>query len=66
MDAHRVPFQLMGGKPENIGSLGDVEKEAKVFVRNDLSPLQDRFREVNDWLGTEVIRFKNYSLDNPE
>jgi hypothetical protein len=29
------------GKPENIGSLGDVEKVAKVFVRNELSPLQD-------------------------
>ncbi len=28
MDAHRVPFQLMGGKPENIGSMGDVEKVA--------------------------------------
>lgn len=66
MDAHRVPFQLMGGKPENIGSMGDVEKVAKVFVRNELSPLQDRFREVNDWLGMEVIRFKEYTLDNPE
>lgn len=61
-----VPFQLMGGKPENIGSMGDVEKVAKVFVRNELSPLQDRFREVNDWLGMEVIRFKEYTLDNPE
>ncbi|EMW8132435.1 Portal vertex protein, partial [Salmonella enterica subsp. enterica serovar Mbandaka] len=25
-----------------------------------------RFREVNDWLGMEVIRFKEYTLDNPE
>ena len=66
MDAHRVPFQLMGGKPENVGSVGDVEKVAKVFVRNELSPLQDRFREVKDWLGMEVIRFKEYTLDNPE
>ncbi|EJK3078595.1 Portal vertex protein, partial [Salmonella enterica] len=24
------------------------------------------FREVNDWLGMEVIRFKEYTLDNPE
>jgi hypothetical protein len=30
-------------------------------VRNELSPLQDRFREVNDWLGMEVIRFKEYT-----
>lgn len=26
-------------------------------------PLQDRIREINGWLGQEVIRFKNYSLD---
>jgi PBSX family phage portal protein len=64
LDAHRVPFQLMGGKPENIGSMGDVEKVAKVFVRNELSPLQERFKEINDWLGMEVIRFKDYSLES--
>ncbi|HAG9059896.1 TPA: Presumed portal vertex protein, partial [Escherichia coli] len=51
------------GKPENVGSLGDIEKVAKVFVRNELIPLQDRIREINGWLGQEVIRFKNYSLD---
>ena len=22
LDAHRIPFQLMGGKPENVGSVG--------------------------------------------
>lgn len=42
-DAHRIPFQLMG-KPENVGSLGDIEKVAKVFVRNELITLQDRMR----------------------
>lgn len=66
LDAHRVPFQLMGGKPENIGSMGDFEKVAKVFVRNELSPLQERFKEINDWLGMEVIRFKPYELDKDE
>jgi len=64
LDAHRVPFQLMGGKPENIGSMGDVEKVARVFVRNELNPLQERFKEINDWLGMEVIRFKDYSLES--
>lgn len=63
LDAHRIPFQLMGGKPENIASLGDVEKVAKVFVRNELLPLQERFKEINDWLGDEVIQFKPYSLE---
>ncbi|WP_395490337.1 phage portal protein [Cedecea davisae] len=63
LDAHRIPFQLMGGKPENIGSMGDIEKVAKVFVRNELSPLQARFMELNEWAGEEIIRFKKYSLD---
>ncbi|MCD9457379.1 Presumed portal vertex protein, partial [Klebsiella pneumoniae] len=61
LDAHRIPFQLMGGKPENVGSLGDIEKVAKVFVRNELIPLQDRMRDVNAWAGQEVIRFKSYT-----
>ena len=62
LDAHRIPFQLMGGKPENVGSVGDVEKVAKVFVRNELTPLQARFMELNEWAGEEIIRFEKYSL----
>ena len=53
----------MGGKPENAGSIGDVEKVAKVFVRNELIPLQSRFLELNEWAGEETIRFQKYSLD---
>ncbi|MBV6694840.1 MULTISPECIES: phage portal protein [Serratia] len=66
LDAHRIPYQLMGGKPENVGSVGDVEKAARVFVRNELTPLQQRITEVNDWIGEEVIRFKKYTLDNDD
>lgn len=66
LDAHRIPYQLMGGKPENVGSVGDVEKVARVFVRNELTPLQARISEINQWLGEEVIRFKKYSLDDSE
>lgn len=62
LDAHRIPFQLMGGKPENVGSVGDVEKVAKVFVRNELTPLQARFMELNEWAGEEIIRFEKYTL----
>ncbi|OUJ68377.1 portal protein [Escherichia coli] len=46
-----------------IDSDAILQKVAKVFVRNELIPLQDRIREINGWLGQEVIRFKNYSLD---
>ncbi|MCD6864749.1 Presumed portal vertex protein, partial [Escherichia coli] len=66
LDAHRVPFQLMGGKPENVGSLGDIEKVAKVFVRNELTPLQNRLSEVNHWVGESVICFKNYKLSDED
>ncbi|AKK49358.1 putative portal vertex protein (GpQ) [Escherichia coli PCN033] len=63
LDAHRIPFQLMGGKPENVGSVGDIEKVAKVFVRNELTPLQDRIRELNHWFGDNLIKFKPYTFD---
>ena len=66
LDAHRVPFQLMGAKPETAGSIGDVEKVAKVFVRNELKPLQARFLELNEWAGEEIIRFEKYSLDDKD
>lgn len=59
---HRVPPQLMGIIPANTGGFGDVEKAAKVFVANELEPLQQRFLEINDLVGQEVIRFKPYSL----
>jgi capsid portal protein len=66
LDAHRIPYQLMGGKPENVGLVDDVEKATRVFVRNELTPLQQRISEVNDWIGEEVIRFKKYTLDNDD
>lgn len=62
LSAHRVPPQMMGIIPSNTGGFGDVKKAAQVFVRNELIPLQERMKEVNDWLGEEVIRFKDYEL----
>ena len=53
----------MGGKPENVGSLGDIEKVAKVFVRNELLPLQNRLQEINDWLEDKIVTFTPYTLD---
>ncbi|OSM96657.1 hypothetical protein AU504_08025 [Lonsdalea populi] len=34
MAAHRVPPQMMGIMPNNVGGFGDVEKVSRVFVRN--------------------------------
>lgn len=60
--AHRVPPQLLGLVPNNTGGFGDVEKAAKVFSMHELEPLQARFKEINQWIGEEVIRFNPYSL----
>ena len=60
--AHRVPPQLMGATPTNAGGFGDVAKAAKVFVINELQPLQKVMLQINDWLGEEVIRFEPYAL----
>jgi len=62
MAAHRVPPQMMGIMPNNIGGFGDVEKAANVFVRNELLPLQKKVQEFNYWIGENVITFNNYIL----
>ncbi|WP_315708978.1 phage portal protein [Brenneria uluponensis] len=60
--AHRVPPQLMGIMPNNTGGFGDVEKAAKVFAINELTPIMESLKELNDWLGIEVLRFTPYAL----
>jgi len=62
LDAHHIPFQLMGGKPENVGLLCYIEKVAKVFVLNELTSLQELFREMNNWIGEDVIHFDKYTF----
>lgn len=65
--AHRVPPQLMGIIPTNTGGFGDVEKAARVFFINEILPLQEKLKEINQWLGQEVITFVKYALlDNLE
>ncbi|TQV61423.1 MAG: phage portal protein, partial [Halothiobacillaceae bacterium] len=60
--AHRVPPQLMGIIPNNTGGFGSIEEASDVFARNELEPLMERLREINDWIGEEVIRFKPYQI----
>lgn len=62
MAAHRVPPQMMGIMPSNVGGFGDVEKASKVFVRNEVIPLQQRICEINRWLNDDIINFKEYSM----
>lgn len=60
--AHRVPPQLMGIVPNNTGGFGDVEKATRVFFINEIIPLQERLKEINSWVGEEVITFTEYKL----
>lgn len=60
--AHRVPPQLMGIVPTNHGGFGDVEKAGKVFFINEILPLQNKLKEINHWLGMDVIKFEPYKL----
>ncbi len=39
------------------------DRRAKVFVRNELMPLESRFLKLNEWAGEEIIRFQKYSFD---
>ncbi|EMP4585794.1 phage portal protein [Enterobacter hormaechei] len=63
MSAHRVPPQMMGMMPNNTGGFGDVVKAAQVFVRNELTPLQERISELNKWIGSEIIKFRPYDFN---
>lgn len=60
--AHRVPPQILGVMPNTTGGFGDVEKAAKVFNMNEIEPLMERFKEINDWVGETVIDFNPYAL----
>lgn len=60
---HRVPPQMMGIMPNNVGGFGDIEKASKVFVRNELLPLQKRIQEFNDWLGDDILHFSTYYFE---
>lgn len=60
--AHRVPPQLLGIMPNNTGGFGAAEPAARIFARNELEPLQAQFLALNDWLGSEAVKFTDYVL----
>ncbi len=62
MSTHRVSPQMMGMMPNNTGGFGDVVKAAQVFVRNELTLLQEPIKEMNRWFGKNVIEFNTYNL----
>lgn len=61
--AHRIPAALIGIIPKNSSGFGDIIKTTMALYRNEVMPLQERLRELNDWLGEEVVRFKPYVIE---
>lgn len=55
--ALRIPPQLMGIVPQNAGGFGSIKEAAQIWAMNELEPIQARLRQVNDWVGEEVVRF---------
>jgi len=60
--ALRIPPQLMGIVPTNAGGFGSLREAAEVWAVNELEPIQARLAQVNEWLGDEVVRFREFSL----
>ena len=51
MAAHRVPPQMMGIMPNNVGGLGMWRRLAGIcYVRNELTACKKRFQELNNGL----------------
>lgn len=58
--AHRVPPQLIGVVPQVANGFGKPSEAADSFHATEIEPLQQRMREVNDWLGYEAVVFRPY------
>lgn len=41
-----------------------MEKASRVFVRNELIPLQERLKELNYLIGEQIINFTFYEKKN--
>ncbi|MHC9324176.1 phage portal protein, partial [Escherichia coli] len=54
---------MMGIMPNNVGGFGDVEKAAKVFVMNELLPIQKHILQLNEWAKKNIISFSEYSVE---
>jgi len=58
--AHRVPPQLIGVIPQNNGGFGDVRTAMDVFFENEILPLMEVMRQLNEITGLPVVDYKPY------
>lgn len=60
--ALRMYPQLMGIVPKNAGGFGSMKEAGEMYARLELEPLQEQFRQLNDWVGEEVVRFRAFEV----
>ena len=58
--AHRMPPVLLGIVPKGSGSFGDIARAADVYYYTEVAPLMENLKQINDWAGEEIIRFRDY------
>ena len=57
---HRIPPQLLGVAPENVGGFGDANTADQLTYLNEIVPVQERMMDMNEFFEDEVLRFKDY------
>lgn len=60
--SHRMPPQLIGVVPQNVGGFGDIEKAARVFYAHEIMPIQKLFEDLNKQLGVNVFTFEPFEM----
>lgn len=58
--AHRVPPVLLGVVPQVTGGFGKPGEAADAFYVAEIDPLWMRLLEINEWLGAEAVRHREY------
>lgn len=60
MTAHRIAPQILGQTPDTNGGFGDVVRATDATYFNEILPIQTAFMELNEMIGQEIIKFKDY------
>lgn len=63
--SHRIPLDLMSIVREGFASSSDLNKVDRVFYKNELVPLLEQVCELNEFVGLEVVKIKEYASLEP-
>ncbi|MCC2976259.1 phage portal protein [Sphingomonas sp. PL-96] len=58
--SHRIPPILLGVVPKNAGGFGNIVEASNTFHYTVIEPLMMRTLEINDWLGVEAVKYRDF------